>query len=183
MPKALQREPARGMRGFAEAARRLRSRLAGFRLLGRDADPASSRDPVLLSAARGASATRRIPIGFAGTVRRPERALTQSRLAPRRWIATVDRFMSKRDRASLASRLKIAGGLADLCGLAKRNCDRHRALAHAHEMRRTPATIVSVAHLDDDERTLVLGVLMEELLTWVRGLSGSKRWPISCSSP
>ena len=32
---------------------------------------------------------------------------------------------------------------------------------------RTPAVIVSVAHLDDDERTLVLGVLLEEVLAWV----------------
>ena len=35
--------------------------------------------------------------------------------------------------------------------------------------------IVSVAHLDDEERALVLGVIMEELLTWVRGLSGTQR--------
>ena len=27
---------------------------------------------------------------------------------------------------------------------------------------RTPATIVSVAHLDDEERALVLGVLLED---------------------
>jgi hypothetical protein len=39
---------------------------------------------------------------------------------------------------------------------------------------RTPAVIVSVAQLDDDERALVLGVLLEEVLTWVRGLPGSK---------
>jgi hypothetical protein len=32
-----------------------------------------------------------------------------------------------------------------------------------------------VAHLDDDERALVLGILLEEILTWVRGLPGSKR--------
>ncbi len=40
---------------------------------------------------------------------------------------------------------------------------------------RAPAVIVSVAHLDDDERALVLGVLLEELLSWVRGLRGSQR--------
>src|SRR5690606_27493411 len=38
---------------------------------------------------------------------------------------------------------------------------------------RTPAVIVSVAHLDDDERSLVLGVVLEELLSWVRGLAGA----------
>jgi hypothetical protein len=40
---------------------------------------------------------------------------------------------------------------------------------------RTPAVIVSVAHLDDDERGLVLGVLFEEILSWVRTLPGSQR--------
>jgi hypothetical protein len=39
----------------------------------------------------------------------------------------------------------------------------------------TPGVIVSVAHLDDEERTLVLGVLLEELLTWVRSLPGSRK--------
>jgi hypothetical protein len=39
---------------------------------------------------------------------------------------------------------------------------------------KTPAVVVSVAHLDDDDRALVLGVILEEVLTWVRGLSGSK---------
>jgi hypothetical protein len=40
---------------------------------------------------------------------------------------------------------------------------------------KTPATIVSVAHLDDTERELVLGMILEETLTWVRGLSGSSQ--------
>lgn len=38
---------------------------------------------------------------------------------------------------------------------------------------RTPAVIVSVAHLDDEERALVLGVLLEEVRSWVRSLRGS----------
>ncbi len=40
---------------------------------------------------------------------------------------------------------------------------------------KTPATVISVAHLDDDERMLVLGVILEEALTWVRSLPGSSR--------
>jgi hypothetical protein len=40
---------------------------------------------------------------------------------------------------------------------------------------RTPCVIVSVAHLDDDERALVLGMLLEEVLSWVRSLRGSQR--------
>jgi DNA helicase HerA-like ATPase len=38
---------------------------------------------------------------------------------------------------------------------------------------RTPATVFSVAHLDDDEREIVLGVVLEEVLTWVRSLPGT----------
>lgn len=40
---------------------------------------------------------------------------------------------------------------------------------------RTPIVIVSVAHLDDEERALVLGALLEEVLSWVRTLPGSQR--------
>ena len=39
---------------------------------------------------------------------------------------------------------------------------------------KTPATIVSVAHLDDAERALVLGLLLEEVLTWVRAQPGAR---------
>jgi hypothetical protein len=35
--------------------------------------------------------------------------------------------------------------------------------------------VVSVAHLDDEERALVLGLVLEEILSWVRTLPGSKR--------
>jgi hypothetical protein len=41
--------------------------------------------------------------------------------------------------------------------------------------KRTPGVIVSVAHLDDTERALVLGVILEEVLTWVRSLRGTQR--------
>src|SRR4051794_9106376 len=45
---------------------------------------------------------------------------------------------------------------------------------------RTPAVIVSVAHLDDEERALVLGVLLEEVLSWTRSLPGSQRLRALC---
>ncbi|MBN8614987.1 MAG: ATP-binding protein [Deltaproteobacteria bacterium] len=40
---------------------------------------------------------------------------------------------------------------------------------------KTPATVVSVAHLDEDERQMVLGVILEEVLTWVRTLPGTSQ--------
>src|SRR5690606_15511105 len=40
---------------------------------------------------------------------------------------------------------------------------------------RTQAVVVSVAHLDDEERTLVLGVVLEELLAYTRSLRGTRK--------
>ncbi len=40
---------------------------------------------------------------------------------------------------------------------------------------RTAAAIVSVAHLDDEERTPVLGVLLGESLAYTRSLRGTRR--------
>ena len=40
---------------------------------------------------------------------------------------------------------------------------------------KTPLTILNVAHLEDDERTLVLGVVLEAVLSWVRTLPGTGR--------
>jgi DNA helicase HerA-like ATPase len=40
---------------------------------------------------------------------------------------------------------------------------------------KTPCVVVSVAHLDDEERALVLGIVLEEILSWVRGLRGTSR--------
>jgi hypothetical protein len=49
--------------------------------------------------------------------------------------------------------------------------------------RRTPAVIVSVARLDDEERALVLGPVREELLSWVRSLHATQNpAPCSCST-
>jgi hypothetical protein len=45
---------------------------------------------------------------------------------------------------------------------------------------RTPAVIVSVAHLDDAERLMVLGLVTEQLLSWVRGLSGTSSLRALC---
>jgi hypothetical protein len=47
-------------------------------------------------------------------------------------------------------------------------------MGHA-QIRPHAIVVVSVAHLDDEERALVLGVLLEEVLSWVRTLPGSQR--------
>ena len=141
-----------------------------LRLLGRDADPARSRDHVLLSVL----AERRLRAGgdalledLVGDLLKPP--MTRIGALP------VNAFMSKKDRAALAAALN---GL-----IASPSFESWRSGAGIDVASwlspladgRTPATIVSVAHLDDEERALVLGVIFEELLAWTRGLSGSQR--------
>ncbi len=40
---------------------------------------------------------------------------------------------------------------------------------------RTPGVVFSVAHLEEEQRALVLGLLLDEVLSWVRTLSGTRR--------
>ena len=140
-----------------------------LRLLGRDADPASSREHVLLSVL----AERRLRAGESSDLGSLLEDVTQPPIDKIGALPT-DRFMSKRDRASLAAALNTL--LASPSFASWRSgvpIDIGQWLTPKDG--RTPGVIVSVAHLDDDERALVLGVLLEEVLTWVRGLSGSKR--------
>jgi len=140
-----------------------------LRLLGRDADPASSREHVLLSVL----AERRLRAGEPSDLGSLLEDVTNPPVAKVGALPT-DRFMSKRDRASLAAALNTL--LASPSFASWRSgvpIDIGQWLTPKDG--KTPGVIVSVAHLDDDERALVLGVLLEEVLTWVRGLSGSKR--------
>jgi hypothetical protein len=140
-----------------------------LRLLGRDPDPARSREHVLLAVLAEARLREGKPSDLASLmedVTRPPMAMVGA--------LPIDRFLPKRHRAELAAALNTLlaspsfatwreGAALDVAGWL------------APRQGKTPGVIVSVAHLDDDERALVLGVLLEEILTWVRGLSGSKR--------
>ncbi len=140
-----------------------------LRLLDRNPDPASSRDHVLL-------AERRLRAGLPSDLASLLEDVTRPPV-DRIGVLPVDKFLSKRDRADLAAALNTL--LASPTFAAWRegiplDIATWLTPANAHDTR-TPAIIISVAHLDDDERTLVLGVLLEEILTWVRSLPGSKR--------
>jgi hypothetical protein len=138
-----------------------------LRLLGRDPDPAKSREHVLLSVL----AEQRLRRGEAAELG----ALLQDLAKPpieRIGALTVDAFLPKSERKSLAAALNTL--LASPTFASWREgvtLDVGEWLKPVDG--RTPAVIVSVAHLDDEERTLVLGVLLEEILAWVRLLPGS----------
>jgi hypothetical protein len=145
-----------------------------LRLLGRDADPARSREHVLLSVL----AERRLQAGGTAEIA----ALVEDLAAPpieRIGALAVDSFLPKSERRSLAAALNSL--------LASPSFESWRTGAPVDVASwlkpvggRTPAVIVSVAHLDDEERALVLGVLLEELLAWTRSLPGSQRLRALC---
>ena len=139
-----------------------------LRLAGLDGDP-RSKEHVVLSAL----AMRRLDRGQAC----PLATLLADLLDPP--VANVgampfDEFLPPAERRVLAQGLNALLASPRLAGWLKGAPLDVAAWLAPREDGRTPAVIVSVAHLDDDERALVLGVLLEEVLSWVRGLPGSQ---------
>jgi hypothetical protein len=140
-----------------------------LRLLGRDPDPAKSKEHVLLCVLAELRLSRGETADLASLLLDLEKP-------PITHIGalTIDAFLPKGDRRELAA------GLNTLLASPTFVSWRQGTTLDVAEWlkpqgRRTPAVIVSVAHLDDDERALVLGVLLEEVLNWVRSLPGSQR--------
>lgn len=146
-----------------------------LRLLGRDSDPARSKEHILLSLL----AERRLRSGQSAGL---DVLLADLDTLPIAEVGAlpVDRFISKKERQTLVAALNglVAsptfgmwreGATLDLNEWMAFNASASR------KPMRTPGVIVSVAHLDDEERALVLGVLLEELLSWVRSLPGSRK--------
>ncbi|MDC0676474.1 ATP-binding protein [Sorangium atrum] len=144
-----------------------------LRLVGRDPDPARSREHVLLAHL----AERRLRARRAAGLEELLADLADPPIAAVGALG-VDEFFAPKERHALARELNtllasptfatwrkgapldVAGWLAPQAGSGSGGG-------------KTPAVIVSVAHLDDDERLLVLGLLFDQLLSWVRGLSGT----------
>jgi len=141
-----------------------------LRLVGRDPDPTRSRDHVVLSV----FAERRLRAGQTAEV---AALLEDVRSPPLDTLGAmpIDEYLPKRERTSLATALNTllasptfeawrSGSPLDIAGwLAPRDDGR------------TPAVIVSVAHLDDQERALVLGVVLDQMLAWIRTLPGTQQ--------
>ena len=139
-----------------------------LRLVGREADPAKSREHVLLSVLAERRLVANQPADIAAL-------LEDLELPPIERIGALplERFVTKKARRDLAAALNSL-----LASPTFASWRQGATLDVGSWMQpvngRTPATIVSVAHLDDDERALVLGVLLEEVLSWVRGLPGAQ---------
>jgi hypothetical protein len=140
-----------------------------LRLLGREHDPAKSREHVLLAVL----AERRLAAGESAELG----ALMQDVLTPpieRIGALPVNTFVKRGERRALAAALNTLLASPSLASWRQgASLDVGDWLTPREG--RTPVTVVSVAHLDEDERALVLGVLLEEVLSWVRTLPGSER--------
>jgi hypothetical protein len=137
-----------------------------LQLAGRDGDP-RGRDHVVLSAL----AERRLRAGETAPL---DQLLRDVLAPPVARIGAMDfaEFMPARDQQALAQDLNTLVASAKLkTWLSGAPLDVGAWLAKKNG--KTPLVIFSVAHLDDAERALVLGLLLEEVLTWVRSLSGT----------
>jgi hypothetical protein len=141
-----------------------------LRLLGRDPDPAKSKEHVLLSIL----AERRLLVGQNADI---AALLSDLDKPPISEVGAqqVDVFLPKNERRALATALNTLLASPSFASWRQGATLDIQAWLTPQADARTPAVIVSVAHLDDDERALVLGVLLEEVLSWVRTLPGSQR--------
>lgn len=139
-----------------------------LRLIERDADPASSKDHVLLATIAEHQITR----GQRCTLESLLRALEVPPVAMVGALA-VDDFVSLDDRRALAASLNALLGSPSFAlwreGVA---LDVGQWLAPTSDPR-PQAVIVSLAHLDDHQRVETLAVLLEEVRAWVRSLAGT----------
>ncbi|WP_049876322.1 ATP-binding protein [Sorangium cellulosum] len=142
-----------------------------LRLVGRDPDPARSREHVLLAHL----AERRLRARRAAGLEELLADLADPPIAAVGALG-VDEFFAPKERQALARELNTllaSPTFATWRKGAPLDVAAWLAPQAGSGGGKTPAVIVSVAHLDDDERLLVLGLLFDQLLSWVRGLSGT----------
>lgn len=143
-----------------------------LRLIGRDPDAARSRDHALLSVFVERRLDRGLPCDLG--------SLLQDLLEPPVNIVgslPIDSYVSAKARGDLAASLNtllVSPTFVNWRQGASLRVGEWLKPARERSDGKTPLVIVSVAHLDDDDRALVLSVLLEEFLSWVRSLPGTQ---------
>lgn len=138
-----------------------------LRMVKRDPDPARGREHVFLSHL----AEKRVRAGDASALEALVSDL-QSPTIDRVGALSVDEFLAPKERASLATDLNALIASPTFASWRK-GAPLDVGTWMTRDDDRTPITILSVAHLDDEERMLVLGLVLDQVLSWVRGLSGT----------
>ncbi len=138
-------------------------------LVGRDADPVRSREHVLLSVLAKRRLSSKQPADIAALIHDLiEPPLQEIGALP------IDAFVSSAQRGALAASLNsllVAPSFESWRTGVSLDVGSWLTPTDA----RTPGVVFSVAHLEDEERRLVLGLLLDEVLSWVRSLTGTQR--------
>ena len=87
---------------------------------------------------------------------------------------TLDEYLPERDRKNLATALNTLLASRTFAAWRKGVALDPGSWLTPGPDGKTPAVILSVAHLDDDERALLLGLLFDQLLAWVCTLPGTR---------
>lgn len=146
-----------------------------LRLIGRDGDP-RSKEHVVLSTFAEARLAADEPSGVADLLRD---VLTPP--VPRIGALAYEDFLPPKEQKALAQDLNMLLASPKLSSWMRgASLDVGEWLTPVvaevtpgRREARTPLVIVSVAHLDDEERSLVLGLLLEQILAYVRSLKGT----------
>jgi hypothetical protein len=136
-------------------------------LLGVDADPVNSREHILLSKVLTEAwrAGRDLDIAaIIGEIQKPSFAMVGA--------VPLDTFLAPRDRDALAMRMNnLLASPAFASWLTGEPLDVGRLLYTADGKPRL--SILSIAHLDDQERMFFVTLLLGEMIAWMRGQSGT----------
>jgi hypothetical protein len=139
-----------------------------LRMIDHEADPTRSREHVLLALL----AERRLRAGEPCPLESLVADLQRPPLA-RVGALPLDDFLPASERAALAGALNTLIASPTFATWRQGAPLDPGAWLAPRADGRTPAVIVSVAHLDDAERSLVLSLVLEQLLAWVRSLPGT----------
>ena len=140
-----------------------------LRLMGRDPDPAQSRAHALLTAIAERRLVAKLPADLASL-------LPDIITPPFETIGALDveTYIGLKARGELAADLNTLIASSSLARWRQgQDLDVGKWMEPVDG--KTTATIISVAHLQDDERALALGVVLEEALAWTRSQPGTNK--------
>lgn len=139
-----------------------------LRLVGIDADPLASREHILLANLVQGAWTAGRDLDLAGLI-----GLLQRPPVRRLGVFELDEFFPPDDRTALA--LRLNGLLASPAFAAWQMGAPLDVEALLRPDGRPQCAVVSMAHLSDDERQMVVTLLLSKLVTWMRAQPGTDR--------
>ena len=136
-------------------------------LMGMDADPLTSPEHILLSSILSHQWMEGQSVGIANLIR-----LIQNPPITRIGVVDLDSFMSATQRNKLAMKLNNLLASPAFASWLEGEGLSIKRLLHTKEGK-PRMSIISIAHLNDDERMFFVTILLNELVAWMRTQSGT----------